>query len=143
LGRAAVLGFGALMEDEGWLKAGVAGVLARKYAAHQRDLLEELAQLVEGALPAGQVRVVRRGPLFSREKRVVELHVDLGDFQYGLSGVEDGPIHASRAMLKRGIVLRTEQVPVEEWVVEVGATLEEYARQNQAAATAMRRFLGG
>lgn len=130
------------MEEEGWLKAGVAGALARKYASRQRDLLEELARLVEGALPAGQVRVVRRGPLFAREKRVVELRVELGDFQYGLAGVDEGPIQASRAMLKRGIVLRTEPVPVEEWVAEVGAALEEYARQNEAAATAMRRFLG-
>ena len=130
------------MEEEDWLKAGVAGVLARKYAARQWDLLEELARLVEGALPAGQVRVVRRGRFLSREKRVAELRVELGDFQYGLTGAEDGPLQASRAMLKRGIVLRTELVPVEEWVAEVGAALDEYARQNEKAATAMRRFLG-
>jgi hypothetical protein len=37
-------------------------------------------------------------------------------------------------------VLRTEEIPVEEWIAEVGAALDEHARKNEAAAAAMRRF---
>ena len=67
--------------EEGWLEAGVAAELARAYAEHQREFLESLARLLENSLP-GQVAVVRRGSLLSREKRVAELSVQLGDERY-------------------------------------------------------------
>ena len=102
--------------------------------------MESLARLLESALPASRVQVVRRGTLLSRRKHVEELRVEFGDYRYVLRNGGDGPLTAERAHVKRGIVLRTEPVPVEEWIGEVGAALDEYARANQAAASALESF---
>jgi hypothetical protein len=39
-------------------------------------------------------------------------------------------------------VLRTEELPVPEWIDEVGVALEEHARKHEEAASALRRFIG-
>ncbi len=129
------------MEDEGWLNLGVAGALAKEYAAHQRRFLDSLARLLEGALP-GQVEVRRGGGLLSRERPVTEVTVHLGEHRYVLQAPRHGGLSGRRSLLKRGIVLRTDELPVETWIAEVGAALEEHAHRNEAAATALRRFLG-
>ncbi len=126
------------MEDEGWVSAGVAGALAREYAAHQRQFLESLARLLESALP-DHVEVERRGGLLAREKPVAEVRLDLGDDRYLLASARRGPLKARRSLVKRGIVLRTDEIAVEEWIAAVGAALG-HARRNEAAAAAMRRF---
>ena len=82
-----------LIEDEGWLGAGVAGALAREYAAHQRQFLESLARLLESALP-DHVEVERRGGLLAREKPVAEVRLDLGDDRYLLASAGRGPLKA-------------------------------------------------
>lgn len=127
------------MEEEGWLSAGVAGALAREYAAHQRQFLESLARLLESALP-DHVDVERRGGLLAREKPVAAVRLDLGDDRYVLENAGRGPLKARRSLVKRGIVLRTDEIAVEEWIAAVGAALEEHAHRNEAAASAMRRF---
>ena len=128
------------MEEEGWLAAGVAATLARTYAEHQREFLDSLAGILEQALPQ-QVQVTRKRTLLGRGP-VTALRLDLGDLRYTLeSPRQDAPV-ARRVLVKRGIVLRTEEVPVPEWIDEVGAALEEYARRHEDAAGALRRFVG-
>jgi hypothetical protein len=129
------------MEDEGWLSLGVAAALAREYASDQRHFLETLARLLEDALP-GRVEVVRRGSFLARRKPVSEIRIDLGENCYSLTDPGRGPLAARRSLIKRGIVLRTDEVPAEEWIAEVGAGLDDYARGHQQAASAMRRFCG-
>lgn len=129
------------MEEEGWLKAGVAAVLAKRYAEHEREFLDLLARLLEEALPA-QVEVTRKGGLFAREKVVTGLRIDLGDERYHLSAGKPGaPLQGERALVKRGIVLRTQELPVPEWIEELSRALEEHAQQHQATSGALRRFL--
>src|SRR5437016_4994960 len=130
------------MEEEGWLSTGVAATLAKEYGAHQVQFLESLARLLESALPE-QVEVTRRGGLFAREKPVAQLRVDLGEARYTLENTGKGPLKAQRSLVKRGIVLRSEPMSVEDWIAEVGAALDALARDNEAAAAAMRRFSGG
>ncbi len=128
------------MEDEEWLRLGVAAALAREYAADQRQFLEHVAGLLEGALP-GHARITRRGlPPFTR--RVVrEISVTLGDHAYELSASGAGPLLARRVLTKRGIVLSTQDMLVPAWITELCGRLEELARHNQAAAEALRRLV--
>jgi hypothetical protein len=129
------------MDEEGWLSAGAAAVLAREYASHQRGFLEPLARQRPLQQP-GQVEVTRRGGLLARVKPVTEVRIELGDHRYTLADTGRGGLVARRALVKREIVLRTDEIPIEDWIAEVGAALDEHARRSEAAASAMRRFFG-
>ncbi|MCC2671015.1 MAG: hypothetical protein K0Q72_3486 [Armatimonadetes bacterium] len=129
------------MEEEGWLAAGVSAALARAYTEHQREFIDSLASLLESALPQ-QVQVVRKRSLLSKARPVTELRLDLGDLRYTLESPRQGAPVARRVLVKRGIVLRTEEVPVPEWIRDVGAALEEHAQRHEDAAAALRRFIG-
>jgi hypothetical protein len=128
------------MEEEGWLKVGVAGALARQYAEHQRDFLETLSIMLERALPE-QVHVKRRRVLFGKEQPVAELRLELGDEHYTLDAPKQGALRARRVLSKRGIVLRTEELSMQDWIVHVGDALEEFTQHHAEAATALRRFI--
>ena len=128
------------LEDEDWLKIGVAAHLSREYAADQREFLESLAATLEKALP-GHTRVVRKGGLFARSRPVRELHLDLGEARFSLVDPGHGSLEGRLALVKRGIVLRTDSLPVDAWIEEVGNALQEHARSNQDAALALRRLV--
>lgn len=128
------------MEDEGWLKVGVAAALTRQYTEHQRDFVESLASMLARALP-DQVQVKRRRSLFGKEQSVSELRVELGDLCYVLDASAPGAPKARRILSKRGIILRTEELSVPDWIAEVGDALEELAQHHEAAAAALRRFV--
>ena len=128
------------MEEEGWLKLGVAATLSRLHAADQRQLLEALARMLCEALPA-QTKVVRKGGLFARQRPVREVRVHLGDVQYALEDPGHGSLAAHRILIKRGIVLKTEAVPVAEWIPELVDALQAHAEQNQAIAAALKHLL--
>ena len=128
------------MEDPEWLSAGVAATLAREYAGHQREFLETLAKLLEATLPE-RVEVTRKGSLLARSKPVTAIRIELGDYRYAVTAPRQGAPIAQRSLVKRGIVLKTEELPMEDWIAGVGAALDEHARQSESAATALRRFL--
>lgn len=126
------------MEDEEWLRFGVATALAKGYAADQRQFLELLARTLEGALP-GNTEVVRGGFL---RRGIREVRLQLGDHRYALADSGHGALRAERTLVKRGIALRTDELPVDAWIQEFGDAVQQYARRHQDAAAALRRFLG-
>ena len=102
--------------------------------------LEALAAKFQGALPS-HTKVTRHTSLFSREHPVKEIVVALGDFQYRIGRERQGPLLAQRSHFVRGIVLSSEQVPVEQWIEEIAAALAQLAAHNQQAHMALSRFL--
>ena len=102
--------------------------------------LEALTVKFEGALPA-HTKVTRHTGLFSRERPVKEIAVTLGDFQYRIGRERQGPLLAQRSHFVRGIVLSSEQIPVEQWIEEVATALAQLAAHNQQAHKALSRFL--
>ena len=128
------------MEEEEWLKIGVAATLARSYAADQREFLESLARMLEQALP-GHVEVRRGGGLLSRRRPVRQVQVELEDYRYALEDPGQGALRARRTRISRGIALSTEQLPVEAWIQALGDALQGHAERNGAAAGALRRLL--
>lgn len=127
-------------EEQEWVRVGVAGAMARQYAADQRQFLEELARMLESALP-GEAEVGYRGGLFSR-KTVQRVSVTLGDNRYTLEDPGRGPLRALRTHVVRGIALKSEPLPVEQWLEELGAGLDQLAATNAAAREALGRFVG-
>ena len=118
-------------------------ILAASLRADTTDLkafLEALAVKLEGSLP-NQTTVTRHSSIFSREHPVKEINVTLGDYQYRISRERQGPIITQRAKVVRGIVLKTEQIPVDQWIEELAEALAQVAANNAQARIALERFL--
>lgn len=118
-------------------------LLAASLRADTTDLkafMEALAVKLEGALP-NQTVVARQNKLFSREHPVREIQVTLGDYQYRISREQHGPLVTLRAKVVRGIVLKTDQLPMEQWIEELATGLAEQAGQSAQARIALERFL--
>ena len=127
-------------EQQEWLKFGVAATLSKQYAADQRQFLELLATMLDGALPE-EAEVVKRGGLFSK-KTVAKVVVSFGDYRYTLEDPGRGPLLASRTRIVRGIALKTEPMPVETWLAELSANLDQRARTSASARDALSRLVG-
>lgn len=118
-------------------------LLASSLRADAGDLstfVEALAGKLEGALPQA-TRVERAGSLLSRSKRVRRLSVELGENRYELSA-EGGRVESRRARAVRGIVLKTEALPLEQWIDELSRDLAREAEQSEQARLALQRLLG-
>jgi len=108
--------------------------------ADLRTFLEALAVKMEGSLP-DYTRVTRQGSIFSRERTVKEVMVSLGDYQYRIGRERQGPLVAVRAHVVRGIVLKTEQIPVDQWIEELSEALAQLAGRSAQSRSALERFL--
>jgi hypothetical protein len=105
-----------------------------------KAFLEALAVKLEGSLP-NYTTVTRHSSLFSREHPVKEITVSLGEYQYRIGKERQGPLVAQRAKIVRGIVLKTEQIPVEQWIEELAQALAQLATHSAQARAALERFL--
>lgn len=104
-----------------------------------KGFTEVLAAKFEGALPS-QTHIERKGGLLSREKRVDRITVDLGDQQYQLA-VDHGRITPRICRVVRGIVLKTDEVPLERWIDALSRRLGEEAEHSEQARLALERLL--
>lgn len=128
------------MIGEEFSEVGVAGALAHAYAQDARTFLPLLAQVLTSALPDETV-VERKGGLFQREKPIRKVTVTLGDTIYTLEDLGRGPLSAQRAKVVRGITLKTEAVPVEDWLADLSAHVAVRAQQNEKAFFALKNLL--
>lgn len=101
---------------------------------------EVLAAKFEAALPS-QTRVERKGGMLSREKRVVRITVDAGDQRYQLD-VDRGRLTPRICRVVRGIVLKTDEVPLDRWIDDLSRRLGEEAQNSEQARLALERLLG-
>lgn len=119
-------------------------LLASSLRADAGDLnafVEALATKLEGALP-DRTSVERKSTgLFSKEKRVRRIGVQLGENRYDLA-FDSGRAQASRAKAVRGIVLKNEMLPLDEWIESLSRELTEEAQQSEQARLALERLLG-
>jgi hypothetical protein len=102
--------------------------------------VEVLAGKLESALP-GRVTIERRGGLFARGKKVHRIDINLENDHYGLVA-EGTHIKASRSHAVRGIVLKTEELPLQTWIDVLSRDLAAEAAQSESARVALERMLG-
>jgi hypothetical protein len=118
-------------------------LLAGSLRASSSDLkvfVEVLADKLEDALP-GRVKVGRRPTRFlGKQKRVERLECELGGQRY-LLAAHDGVVEARRATAVRGVVLKTEELPLEEWLDALARDLANEARTSERAQLALQRLL--
>jgi hypothetical protein len=113
----------------------------RADAADSRGLAEALAVRLETALPT-QTRVQRRSrKLLSREKVVRAIDVDAGANRYALQVDDRGAIETTRSAAVRGIVLKNDPLPLDEWLDSLAHDLAEQARSSEQGRIALERLL--
>jgi hypothetical protein len=118
-------------------------MLAASLRADRSDLnafMEALASKLGGSLPE-QTQVTRQNKLFSREHPVIAINVALGESQYQIVRERQGYPITSRAKIVRGIVIKTEQIPMEQWIDEIANALATLSTQSMQARMALERFL--
>ncbi len=126
------------LEDQGWVRLGVAAALGREYAADGRNFLPFLVNLLQGAMP--DETEVRTQGLF--KKSVVGVSVDLGGARYAVDDPGRGALAATRTQVVRGIALKTEAIAMPELLAELEAILEARAAENARARAALSQMLG-
>ena len=104
-----------------------------------KSFLEALATKLGGALPTRTV-VDRESHLFSSQKPVKSIAIELGEFRY-LIGHQHGTLAARRIRVVRGIALKTEELGVDQWLDELSAALAQLAQQSAQDRAALQRML--
>ncbi len=103
--------------------------------------VEALAVKLEQALPQ-RTRVRRRAPgLFTKRKRVEQIEVNVGEEDY-LLAYQRGAVETRRASTVRGIVLKSEPVPLDEWIEGLARAIAAEARSSEQGRGALERLLG-
>lgn len=118
-------------------------IYAASLRADKRDLktfLDVLAIKLEGSLP-DHTKVARHGSIFSREKPVKEIVVSIGEYQYRIGREKQGFLMTTRAHIVRGIILKTEQTSVDQWIDELSEGLAQLASHSAESRAALERFL--
>ncbi len=120
-------------------------LLAASLRASSTDLetfVEVLADKLAQALP-GRVAVQRR-PLrrFSKEKRVARIELALGDNRYS-AVAQNGALETRCAKAVRGVVLKSETLPLDEWLAALVRDLAGEAEASDQSRLALERLLQG
>ena len=121
-------------------------LVAASLRADARDLdgfFPALAARLEGAMPPGRARIVRRSKgFFSREKIVSAIEVDMGDNTYTCARGGSLGVQASRRKVVRGIALSTEELALDAWIDALAADLAAEAQASAEARERLERMLG-
>ena len=118
----------------------VAGALASNYARDARTFLPLLAAVLEASMPE-DTEVERKGKLFSKEKTVRRVKVLCGQNCYEIEDPGNGRLQALRVQTVRNIVLKRDEMRVDEWLTALAAEIAQRAKTNEAAFFALKNML--
>ena len=122
------------------MEAGGFELLAASLRADARDLdvfFDALATKLAASFPES-TSVERDG--FRGRGRVRSVAVELGEHRYAIERASAGA-KASRARSVRGIVLKNEELPLDEWIEQLSRDLAESAEQTERGRLALERLL--
>lgn len=120
-------------------------LLAASLRASSSDLetlVEVLADKLDRALP-GRVAVERR-PVrhFSKERRVARVELALGDNRYS-AVAQGGALETRCAKAVRGVVLKSETLPLDAWLAALVRDLAGEAEASEQSRLALEQLLRG
>ena len=122
------------------MEGGSFELLAASLRADARDLdafLEALAVKLSAAFPS-TTQVERKG--FRGGGAVHAIEVELGDYRYRLERGSSAP-SCTRARAVRGIVLKNEQLGLDEWIDALARDLSKTAEQSERGRVALEELL--
>src|SRR4051794_6658628 len=107
------------LESDPLVQMGVAGALSRELRSDHERFIQCLAQALQSAFPNDAELKYEGG--FLSKKRLSGVSIRLGDDVYSIVKPAKGSIEATQTHVVRGIALKTEAVPVDEWLSTVSA----------------------
>jgi hypothetical protein len=122
------------------LEMDVVAAALRMDKEQARDLLEYLAQKFQLCMP-DSTTVKRGGWMLSAERPVEQLTIRFPDAHFQLERQKHGPVTAKVMKIVRGVVLKTTEIPTEEWTKLLAETLSEAAKQNAATRDALQKLV--
>jgi hypothetical protein len=118
-------------------------LLAASLRASSSDLesfVKVLAGKLEQALPGRAVVERRPARFLSKQLRVERIECQLGDRRYLLTA-RRGAVETRCATVVRGIVLKTAELPLDQWIEALARDLASEAQQSEASRLALERLL--
>jgi hypothetical protein len=125
-------------EAQDWVRTGVAAAMLRSLDGDSQQALEATAKLLTSTLP-NRTKLETKG-LFS--KKLIKVTVTLGEDLLSLETDIMGTLIPSRVHTSRGIALKRQTLPLEEWIATLVDALEEKAQSDSAAREALEKWLG-
>ena len=122
------------------LEADVFAATLEKGLQESQDLLEYLARKFEGPLSA-MMTVRRGGGLFSKEHPVEEITLRFHEQHFQITRDRRGFFSPKILKEVRGIVLKTTQVTVEEWLQKLAQELARQAETSLSSRQVLSRFI--
>jgi hypothetical protein len=124
------------------LEVDVLACSLRMEKEQSSDLMEYLALKLSGALPE-DTAIVRGGWFLSSKRPVTELTLKLPDAGFQLTRDKRNHIDARILKIVRGVVLKTEEVSMEVWIMALAEALSKLAQKNSATRAALEKFVIG
>jgi hypothetical protein len=123
-------------------KLSLAAAMAQSYARDQYGFVSMVALMLEESLPS-HVAVVRKPvKMFSSEKKVVQVSITFGSDVFDIQDLGKGQgIYASETKVVRGITLKSAEVSIDQWLIDLDRAVSEHAQGNQFASEAIQQFL--
>jgi hypothetical protein len=115
--------------------ASVAAVLAQRSREDHSALVDDLVALLSEIVPG----VVVERALLRRHVRAVRM--PLGEFVYVLERAQGNAYQASRQYAVRGVIIRTDPMPIEEFLAELGSALDAELRRTERGRAALAEWL--
>ncbi len=126
--------------EDGLIKLGVAGALAREYSADAKAFLGFFASAMQNAL-GDDVEVTYRGG-FLTKKTVQSVSLLGGENRFILEDPGKGPLQAKMVHTVRGIALKTQLIDIETWLSLISDVIEAKAQTQAATARSLKGILG-
>ena len=104
-----------------------------------RGFMEAFAAKMSEALP-GKVMVQRESGLFSQGRRVRSIRIDIDDRRYELVQGKSG-LECHTAHRVRDVILKTELLPIDEWIDGFSRDLLRHAEQSARVRQVLQEML--
>ena len=128
------------LENDPLVQIGVAGALSRELQRDHELFIQSLARAFQAAFPNGAELRYEGG--FLSKKRLAGVSIKLGDDMYSLTKPARGPLESTKTHIVRGIALKTEPLPMDQWLHEVSAQIEIRVGKDTEARAALASALG-
>ncbi|HKV50273.1 MAG TPA: hypothetical protein VJO52_03655 [Gemmatimonadaceae bacterium] len=115
--------------------ASVAAILAQKSREDKSALLDDLVVMLAEVVPGVQVE---RGLL---RRQVTALRLPIGTHIYVIKRSANGTFETSCQQQVRGVVIRTDPMEIDAFLVELGNALDAELRRTERGRDAIRAWL--
>ncbi len=122
------------------MEADVLAATLHQGLQESQDLLEFLARKFEGPL-SHLLTVRRKGGLFTKEHPVEEITLRFDERHFQIIREPRGFFVPKILKEVRGVVLKTTQVTVEEWLAQLAQELAKQAQLSESSRRALSSFL--